>query len=487
MRADPDRIVFWSERSSPPNGTTRTPEPRLNNRPAVNRLRLASGIILAAVFASTAALAATPQEAEQLKTSLTPIGAERAGNKEGTIPPWSGGFTTASPGYRASAPHADPFALEKPLFSITAANWEKYADKLPEGAKALFRKNADYRMDIYPTHRTAAFPAVVTDNVYRNATRAHAAPEGIAYGVEGAAGGIPFPIPKNGTEVVWNHLLAYWGPARELHVNTYVVSPDGTSQLSAGYNEIADFPYYYPGATPTSYGGYYFKTLHIQNAPPSHVGEGYLDWQPIDTARYKFAAWRLLPGERRVRRGPSLSYDVPDPEASGFENLDEYYIFFGGPDRYDFKLLGKKEMYVPYNNNRLYQRPVSEILGAKHANPNDLRYELHRVWVVEGTLAPGKHHIAPRRRLYMDEDTWIALYSDSWDESGKLWKFAHGTTYLMPEMPALILGSQFVYDLELGGYVFGFSFNGEAQGYRITAPHSSSAFSPEGLAARAVR
>jgi hypothetical protein len=480
-------MAVWSGRSSPPNGTTETHEPRPSNHPAVNRLGFASGLIFAAIFASAAAFAVPPQEAEQLKTSLTPIGAERAGNKEGTIPPWSGGFTAASPGYRAAAPHADPIASEKPLFSITAANWEKYADRLPEGAKALFRKYPDYRMDIYPTHRTAAFPAAVTENVYRNATRAHAAPEGIAYGVEGAAGGIPFPIPKSGFEIVWNHLLAYWGPARELHVNTYVVSPDGSSQLSAGYNEIADFPYYYPGATPTSYGGYYFKTLHIQNAPPSHVGEGYLDWQPIDTARYKFAAWRLLPGERRVRRGPSLSYDVPDPEASGFENLDEYYIFFGGPDRYDFKLLGKKEMYVPYNNNRLYQRPASEILGPKHANPNDLRYELHRVWVVEGTLAPGKHHIVPRRRLYMDEDTWLALYSDSWDESGKLWKFAHGTTYLMPEVPALILGSQFVYDLELGGYVFGFSFNGEAQGYRITAPHSASAFSPEALAARAVR
>jgi hypothetical protein len=228
MRADPNRMASWSGRSFPPNGTTEAHEPRLNNRPAVNRLGLVCGMLFAAVFTSAAALAVSPQQAEQLKTSLTPIGAERAGNKEGTIPPWSGGFAAAAPGYRASAPHADPFALEKPLFSITAANWDKYADKLPEGAKALLRKYPDYRMDIYPTHRTAAFPASVIDSVYRNATRAHAAPEGIAFGVEGAAGGIPFPIPKNGFEVVWNHLLAYWGPARELHVNTYVVSPDGT-------------------------------------------------------------------------------------------------------------------------------------------------------------------------------------------------------------------------------------------------------------------
>ena len=446
------------------------------------------GLALLAVSRALPAFAtASPQEAAQLKTTLTPMGAERQGNANGSIPAWTGGYKTAPPDYREGAPRSDPFAKEKPLFSITSANFESYGDKIPEGAKILFRKYPDYRMDIYPSHRTAAFPQSVYDNVFRNATRAHAAPEGIAYGVEDAAGGIPFPIPKNGTEVVWNHLLAYWGQARELHVNTYVISPDGNARLSSGYNEVADFPYYYAGATPGSYGGYYFKTRHVDDAPPAKVGEGYLAWQPIDTARYKFAAWRILPGERRVRRGPSLSYDIPDPDASGFENLDEYYIFFGGPDRYDFKLAGKREMYIPCNNNRFYLRPAKEILGPKHANPDDLRYELHRVWIVEGNLAPGKHHIAPRRRLYVDEDTWLAVYSESWDENGKLWKFAHGTMYLMPEVPAAILGSQFVYDFDLGGYVFSLSFNGQDRAYKVTAPHGANAFSPEALAAQAVR
>lgn len=418
------------------------------------------------------------REAAKLGTTLTPMGAERAGNKAGTIPEWTGPLSKIGP-------PDDPFPNEKPLFSITAANFEQYADALPEGAKVLFRKYPDYRMNVYPSHRTAAFPQAVYDGVLRNATRAHAAAEGIAYGVEGAAGGVPFPLPGSGAEVVWNHLLAYWGAAREVHVDTYVVSPDGTRERASGYDEIADFPYYYPNATPQSYGGYYFKTRHIKDAPAALAGEGYLDWQPIDTARYKFAAWRLLRGERRVRRGPSLSYDIPDPDASGFENLDEYYIFFGGPDRYDFKLLGKTEMYVPYNNNRLYGRPAAEVAGTRFANPKDLRYELHRVWVVDGTLAAGKRHIAPHRRLYFDEDTWLAVYSDSWNEDGKLWKFAHATMYLMPDVPAVILGSQFVYDLDLGGYVYGFVFGPE--GYRITAPHPANALSPEGLAARAVR
>jgi hypothetical protein len=431
--------------------------------------------------------AVSPDEARELMTKLTPMGAERAGNAEGTIPAWNGGYTTPVPGYQPGMRRPDPFLEEKPVFSITRANLGTYAGKLPEGAKALFAKFPDYRMDVYPTHRTAAAPQWVYENIFRNATRARASSGGIAYGVEGAVGGIPFPIPKNGYEVVWNHLLAFWGPAREAHLSAYVIAPNGTAELTTAYREIADFPYYYPNATPDSLGGYYFKTRHLEDAPPVKVGEGYLAWQPIDTQRYKFAAWRILPGEHRVRKGPSLSYDTPDPDASGYENLDEYYVFFGGLDRYDFKILGKQEMYIPYNNNRFYMRPVKEVAGPTHANPDDLRYELHRVWVIEGKLADGKHHVAPRRRLYIDEDTWFAVYSDSWDEKGRLWKFAHGTMYLVPDLPAVVLGSQFVYDLLLGGYVYGFAFNDEPVQYKITPPHPESSFTPATFAAQAVR
>src|SRR5258706_1695270 len=449
---------------------------------------IALSLFGAALILSRSAGAGVPaEEARQLATKLTPLVSARAGNAEAPIPPWTGGYTTPVPGYISGMPRPDPFSNEKPLFSITRANLATYADKLPEGAKALFAKFPDYRMDVYPTHRSAAAPQYVYDNILRNATQARAARAGIAYGVEGAAGGIPFPIPKNGFEVVWNHLLAFWGPAREAHLSTYVVSANGTLELATAYREIADFPYYYPNATPASVGAYYFRTRHLEDVPPAKVGEGYLAWQPLDTQRSKFAAWRILPGEHRVRKGPSLSYDTPDPDASGYENLDEYYVFFGGPDRYDFKILGKQEMYIPYNNNRFYTKPVKEVAGPTHANPDALRYELHRVWVVEQSLADGQHHVAHRRRLYVDEDTWFAVFSDSWDQDGRLWKFGHGTMYLVPDLPASVLGSQFVYDLVLGGYVYGFAFNGESAQYKVTPSHSESAFTPAAFAAQAVR
>jgi hypothetical protein len=444
-------------------------------------------VLLLATLATSALAAGTLAESERLKTDLTPVGAERAGNREGTIPPWNGGYTTSNPGYRPGQVEPDPFGRDTKLFSITSMNYRTFVDKLPEGAKALFERFPDYRMDVYPTHRSAALPPQVYSNISANVARAHAALDGISFGVDGAFGGIPFPIPHNGFEAMWNHLLGFWGTARELHVKTYVAAPDGAIELASSYRETADFPFYFPTATASSFGGYYFKTRHWQDGPAAKVGQAYLDWQPINTARYKFAAWRLLPGERRARRGPSISYDVPDPDASGYQNEDEYYIFFGGLDRYDFKLIGKKELYIPYNNNRLYHEPTSAIMGPMHANPDALRYELHRVWVIEAQLAPGKHHVAPRRRFYLDEDTWFAVYGEAWDDRGRLWKFAHATMYLMPDVPAVILGSQFVYDLDLGGYVFAFAFNDERESYKVTEPHAAVLFTPESLAADAVR
>ena len=442
-------------------------------------------LVILALAASSAPASVSNQQAQELRSRLTPVGAERAGNADGSIPAWRGGITSA-PGYVPGTPRPDLFAADKPLFSITAQNVHTYEDRLPEGAKALFAKYPDYRMNIYPSRRTAAAPDWVYENIFRNATRAHAAPEGIAYGVEGAIGGVPFPIPANGFEAMWNHLLAFWGPARELTVSTYIVPSGGKVEAVSTYKEVADFPYYYPGATADSLGPYYFKTLHLATAPPARAGEGYLNWQPINIRRANFVAWRLLPGERRVRKAPGISYDVPDTDAAGFISLDEYYIFFGGLDRYNFRLVGKKEMYVPYNNNRLYTWPVGEILGRDHANPDDLRYELHRVWVIDGTLAPGAHDIVAHRRLYLDEDSWMAVYSDSWDEAGKLWKFGQATMYLMPDVPAIILGSQFVYDLQLGGYAYTFAFNGESSAYRVTAPHPATLFTPDSLVARSV-
>jgi hypothetical protein len=442
-------------------------------------------LVLICALGAPACAAVPPGDAAKLGTTLTPVGAERAGNADGSIPAWTGGITAAV--VQAAGPRLDPFATERPLFSITASNLPRYAARLPEGAKVLFAKYPDYRMDVYPTHRTAAAPQAVYDAILRNATAARAAPEGITSGIEGAAGGIPFPIPQDGAEVIWNHELAFWGAARETRLATYVVFGAQPPELTADRREVVDFPYYYPNATPGSVGAYYLERREMTVGPPEHAGESYVALQPLNVARDKFAAWQYLPGQRRVRRTPSLSYDTPDPDASGLESFDDYYIFSGGLDRYRYALLGKREMYVPYNNNHLLNVPPSDVLTPRVANPGNLRYELHRVLVVDATLVPGRRDIVPHRRLYVDEDTWFAVYADAWDRDGRLWKFSHGSMVAIAELPAVVLGPQFVYDLQYGAYVFDFAFNGAPDGYRVTQPHPPATFTPEGLAASGMR
>lgn len=149
---------------------------------------------------------ATAEEAARLKTTLTPLGAERGANKEGTIPAWEGGLTKPAAGYKNGDPRPDPFPGDKPLLSISAKNMDQHAAKLSDGVKALMKKYPDFRIDVYPTRRTGAAPQYVYDNTFRNATRAKLVDNG--QGVEGAFGGIPFPIPKDAYEVILNHRLA---------------------------------------------------------------------------------------------------------------------------------------------------------------------------------------------------------------------------------------------------------------------------------------
>jgi hypothetical protein len=366
-------------------------------------------------------------------------------------------------------------------------NLARYAQRLPEGAKALLAAHRRCHIDVYPTHRTAAAPLAVYEATERNAISARAAPEGITLGITGAAGGIPFPLPSNGAEAVWNHELAFWGSAREARLATYIVFGADPPELTNERREVADFPYYDPETSPSNIGPYFFAQRETTVGPAEHVGEAYIALQPLNVARSAFSAWEYLPGQRRVRRAPSLSYDTPNPAASGLESFDDYYIFSGGLDHYVYRLLGKQAMYIPYNNDRLLNMPPAAVLTPDCANPSALRYELHRVWVIEATLAPGHHDIVPRRRLYLDEDTWFAVYADEWDRDGRLWKFSHGSMVAIAELPAIVLGPQFVYDLEYGAYVYDFAFTGAPDGYRVTPPHPDATFTPEALAASGVR
>jgi hypothetical protein len=440
---------------------------------------------LVAVSAGFAAV--SPEEAAKLKTTLTPFGAERAGNKEGTIPAWEGGYTKVPPGYRSGDIRPDPFAHEKALFTITSKNMDQYADKLSETTKAWLKKYPDYRLDVYPSHRTAAAPDWVYENTFKNATRAKATNGGVS--VEGAYGGIPFPIPKSGFEVMWNHLMAWQGATIAEKSVAYTVTGGGKKVLVSEIYTRMQYPYYFKDVDISKHNGDYWNMLWMLTAPPFKSGEAAMLKDPVDMHGKGRQAWQYLTGQRRVRRAPSLVYDTPNFVNSGFANFDEAFMFIGALDRYEWKLLGKKELYIPYNLNKLTAHKASEVIGDHFMTPEYMRWELHRVWVVDGTLASGKRHVVAHRRYYIDEDSWRAVQADEWDGQGKLWKGLQALCFNAPEIPAVIGSAYMVQNVQTGAWLVEtlYTADNPKLQHRMESKLPESFFTPENLAAEGTR
>ena len=456
----------------------------------MSQLKKALFICAAALLASSvmASAQATPQEAQQLKTTLTPLGGEKAGNADGTIPAWTGGMTTVPPGYWHGERRGDPFANEKPLFSITAQNMDKYADKLTDGTKAMLKRYpTTYRVDVYPTHRTAAAPQWVYDNTFRNATRSkivelHSGPTPF-----GAYGGIPFPIPTTGAQVMWNHLLHWRGQDWHFDVDQYLGTADGRLVLSTDGQAEQAMPYYYRDGEPEKFNGDYWLLRLVNSGPPIRAGEAIVGRENVDDD--KTNSWVYLTGQRRVRKLPNPCCDTPTPATAGVMSFDELEVFSGRMDRFTWKLLGKKEMYTPYNDNKIMQPTKdSAVLMPHHLNPDYVRWELHRVWVVEATLAPGHRHQAVRNLYYIDEDSWQAVLGDRWDSKGQLWKTLWALPMLLPDLPAVTNLNFGFYDMTSGAWYSANMYNQKSEQYKIESKHwPDSTFTGDALAGEGVR
>ncbi|MDY7564643.1 DUF1329 domain-containing protein [Pseudomonas sp. RTC3] len=404
---------------------------------------------LVASFITTqmAHAAVSADEAAKLKSSLTPLGGEMSANKDGSIPAWSGVKGLSASSEKVGDIPVKLFADEKPQTKITAQNMGPYADKLSEGTQALLKKYPDtFRLDVYPTHRTAAAPQYVYDNTMKNATQCKVQDNGMS--LQGCYGGVPFPIPKSGVEAIWNHLLRVESEATEVsNFKNIILTSDGSRAMATMNDQSNQYPYYYKDGSADKWSGEYFLQRFSTIAPPFKAGESLVFRDSINVSQAR-QAWQYLVGQRRVRRAPTVAYDTPDFVASGANYFDEVMGLMGHVDRYDWKLVGKREMYVPYNTNEVVIDSLDQAYGKHHLNPDKVRWELHRVWEVEATVAAGKRHAVPKRRYYLDEDSWMVLLMDGYDSEGKLWRTTQITPFVLPSVPMLELKPAHVFNLQ---------------------------------------
>jgi hypothetical protein len=419
----------------------------------MNSKLMIAGLILAAAFSNAAVAAVSASEAEKLGTTLTPMGAEKAGNKAGTIPAWEGGLTKPAAGFVAGGHYPDPYPNDKPLFTIDAGNVGNYKENLSPGQVDIFKRYPDWKMKVYPTRRSAAYPPGIYAETKANATAVNLVKGG--NGISGTTGGVPFPIPQSGLEVIWNHLTVYKG-------DTYATSWAQAPVSAGGDYNLVKFDYEYDFV----YGNqlrkpserepnllFYF--LQVVTAPPRLAGSILLVHEFADQVREPRKAWLYNPGQRRVRLAPSVAYDNPGTAADGLRTNDDFFMFNGATDRYEWTLVGKKEMYIPYNAYVLNgpTLKIKDVLRRGHINPEPARYELHRVWVVEARLKAGTSHLYKRRTFFLDEDSWIIHVEDKYDNRDQLWRVdeQHSSTY--SDVPFLAPGLEIKHDLQSGRYI----------------------------------
>ncbi|MBQ0720717.1 MAG: DUF1329 domain-containing protein [Gammaproteobacteria bacterium] len=425
-----------------------------------SKFRLARVAAAALVMTVAATSYAAPSAEELAKlglegTELTPAGAIRAGNAEGTIPEWKNEPVQVPANFKSGTFHTDPFATDKVLFTINGSNYEEYADKLTEGQKSMFKTYPDYYMNVYQTRRSAVFKPYIYKAALENAPRAEVAvtPEGVV-GFKNAVISWAFPIPKDGNEALMNQVTRPIQPWMDSWDNAAAVTTTGkyvVNKLSVQQhwkwseptNTIENFN---PGVDSM----FYYQTI---TAPAKIAGQVVLANDPVHFMDKFRSAWVYSPGQRRVKRAPQIVYDNPLSASDGLATTDQKFGFNGPNDRFNWKLLGRREIYIPYNAYKLNSGDikVSEMITEDARLNQDLaRYELHRVWVVEGTLREGTSHDYGRRVFYLDEDSWWITLMDGYDRRDASWRLQELHSIMWYDVGFLGSTLETFYDMQAG-------------------------------------
>lgn len=420
---------------------------------------------------SNASYPATQADADRLGNDLTPVGAEKSASKDNAIPAFTGpSKPTGDWSYGKVREDFWKYKDEKATFIIDASNVDKYANNLSAGQIALIKQVKGYTMPVYPTHRECSVPDFVAQNTKDGILKSSIAKDG--WSLENATlPGVPFPVPTTGIQVMWNWMMRYQGVGVEWPDGyTYVSPRPGAAPIIVRWNQQTYYPWAKKGQhTPEDEQGLHTGIFYGYSEPAALAGQGIVQryYYKKDTDSFYY-----FTGQRRVRRLPAYAYDAP---AIGYDNQYPYdmnYVFTGNPDRFDWKLVGKKEIYIPYNELAMqrFNSKLSDATQPDLVNPALRRYELHRVWEIQGTVKAGFRHTTPTKTLYVDEDSWLVAIGDDFDAQGKIWKVKEN--YIAPEweIGACSLAGASYTDLISGRYIFDMIVIGTGKDLKFYSP-----------------
>ncbi|MGI9273793.1 MAG: DUF1329 domain-containing protein [Endozoicomonas sp.] len=454
----------------------------------IRKSLLAAAVTGLALMTTGVSAKVSEQEATRLDNELTPVGAERAGNADGTIPAWNPDFKPPA-NYVVGGKYVDPYPDDKPLFTITAKNAEQYRDKLTPGMLAMFKAYPDtFKMPVYPSRRDGSYSDYILESARKNATRSVLSED--QNNVLGAKGGTPFPIPQNAAEVVWNRMMNSSPVSFERETVEAIVYRDG-SMLLGGSNTIQYAPYYDPNVSLEEFEDNDMPMLYrlVQStAPTRNKGQSFLVHEYKERTGSARKAWSYTPGVRRVRRAPTIAFDTPQG-LGNWRTTDESYGFNGSLEKYNWSLEGKKEIYIPYNNYKFENAevPFEDLLPKGHANPDYMRYEMHRVWVVKAELKDSERNVYKTRVLYFDEDSWAVVATDQYDNRDTLWRTSLGLTVNTYDVQGIHSRTFFYHDLVSREYFADGLFNTVPASKNNQDPRALSFFSPATLRKLGVR
>lgn len=444
------------------------------------RMTAAWMLALILSLAATGAWGELPaDQIARLGTDLTPFGAERAGNADGSIPPWDGGITTPPASYAPGMHHPDPFAGDQIMFTIDQSTLDQHKDRLTAGQQALIRAYESFYLNVYPTRRSASAPQRIYDATRTAAATARLTDDG--NGLTNAVIGIPFPIPANGRQAIWNHIVRYRGTTIARWISQAAPTRSGKF-TPVRFSDELDIRYVHPGMTEEKLDNILALFKQRVLAPARLAGGILVVQDTLNQVKAHRRAWVYNKGQRRVRRAPNVAYDNPGTASDGLRTNDQFDMFNGAIDRYDWKLEGKREVYVPYNAYKLHSDKLKykEILTPLHINPEFPRYELHRVWVVDATLKKAMRHIYKRRTFYIDEDSWQVLVVDIYDNRDQLWRVSQGHVINYYEAPTIWTTLEVTTDLQAGRYI-ALGLDNETRMYDFSIKRSFEDFTPAAL------